>query len=74
MFNFPNDFLQDSFLLGLAIITVIVFGCKNVHTIHKTLLYPINSSQPPIYIPHQYSPHFWVFFDLLWVPYLIFDV
>ena len=24
MFNFPNDFLQDGFLLGLVIITVIV--------------------------------------------------
>ena len=29
MFTFPNDFLEDSFLLGLAIITKIVFfGAK----------------------------------------------
>ena len=28
MFNFPNDFPEDSFLLGLAIITLIVFVCK----------------------------------------------
>jgi hypothetical protein len=26
--NFPNNFLKDSFLLGLFIIPIIVFGCK----------------------------------------------
>ena len=26
--NFPNDFLQGSFLLGHAVIQVIVFSCK----------------------------------------------
>jgi len=28
MLNFLNDFLKDSFVLGLAIIPIIVFGCK----------------------------------------------
>lgn len=28
MCNFPNDFLQDSFLLGLAVIWIIVFRYK----------------------------------------------
>ena len=39
VFNFPNDVLQDSFILGLAIITVIVFWCKNIHTVHKTVCF-----------------------------------
>jgi len=28
MLNFTNDFLKESFLLRLAIIPVIVFGCE----------------------------------------------
>jgi hypothetical protein len=54
MFNFPNDFLQDSFLVGLAIITMIVFGCKNVRTVHMAICF-ISLQLLPISHIH-YSP------------------
>jgi len=54
MFNFPNDFLQDSFLLGLAIIIVIVFGCKNVRTVHMTVCFISHQLLPTFHI--HYAP------------------